>query len=501
MTYFVCFQIPLLVLALLISNLPPTKSIQVHYLQYFQEARGLRETISNELQIKYLRATEIITYDDLRMRQTILYELNKNKSTHSTQVNVKILKPGCVEESNDESVKVINDNILENYDMNMIYNEAIVPLEINMESMEQSDFWDVTSQNWAALEYCIQANLYAEKSTSNILMSSVETNIFITFDLAKTPKSKEDLKNQHFNRVYSNINHDVTSCLCDNDYKCLSDNILHKNSGFQVCVMSSSFDKVILDDVKISQEGVLKFQPVKEGLTQSSGLISIVVDKFSNRLSSDNAFKKNAMAVLRTHLISSLFDDLDPAPIVIEGVAKLSARNNDQDSKSHEHKTIDDVKNATFMMLIELDASSPERGISFIDHIMIPFISTLFVLIIWIANKRRKKHFYQETAIAESKKDEFAFFDRKNQQVDGKLKQLRRKTFHESYKNDENQLSISELSMVALDGQINSSQSKTNDRHKDHIRRASSATELENLKDLSIKSIYKAEFIVELELV
>jgi len=91
------------------------------------------------------------------------------------------------------------------------------------------------------------------------------------------------------------------------------------------------------------------------------------------------------MAVLRNYLISSLFDNLNPAPTVIVGCRNYLQGTMIKDSNSYDHhRDINDPKNATFVMLIDLDASSPEKGVSFIDHVMIPFICILFVLKIWI---------------------------------------------------------------------------------------------------------------------
>ena len=53
-----------------------------------------------------------------------------NLILNSSQVGIKILKSRYTEEWNDVSVEVVNNNILENYDISMICNETAIYLEI-----------------------------------------------------------------------------------------------------------------------------------------------------------------------------------------------------------------------------------------------------------------------------------------------------------------------------------------------------------------------------------
>ena len=62
---------------------------------------------------------------------------------NSSQVGIKILKSRYTEEWNDVSVEVVNNNILENYDISMICNETAIYLEIWIGSIKESNFSSV----------------------------------------------------------------------------------------------------------------------------------------------------------------------------------------------------------------------------------------------------------------------------------------------------------------------------------------------------------------------
>lgn len=483
---------------LLLSHISSVASIKPYrfHTQPSHDARVLRKKDTNEMQIKYLHASEIILYDNLQMRQTITYEVPKE--TKASQLEMIILKPGCLQAPNDAAVKAAENIIVKNDVMNMkSYDEAVVPLEINMENMKNSDLWDVMSDNWAVLNFCIKIDLHASNP-----LPSMTTNVFITFDLSEDLTSKEALEKQDFNRVYSDVNDDVTSCLCDDDYKCHPNHILSRSSELQICVMAPNFETLMVDDVKISQDGHVKFHPVKDGTTQPLALNSGMVDKFRNGMWLDNMDKKNSMAVLRTRMISSFFEDPVPPPIAIEGLVKLSRRAIDQDPESHNRRrVVYDEKNANFVMFIDIDTSTNNDlnafSISNGNKVKLAyFICIVSVLLVAIAYKGRKNWLGQEFA----EEDDFLFFDNNNQRLNKEPKFLRRSTFHESCVINE----ITEFAQlgrgVSINAHIGTNGIDSDDR-RPHLRKTSSALELGDHNHIPMEDEHKAEFITELELV
>jgi len=112
----------------------------------------------------------------------------------------------------------------------------------------------------------------------------------------------------------------VTSCLCGDDYKCLSNNTISENSEFQVCIMApNNMKKVMVADIEFSQYGVVKSHRPK---------IDIIY-MFHNTSSLDNIHSEiSTIAVVRDRATSAFFQNPRPSPIDVHGVAKLLLTNN-----------------------------------------------------------------------------------------------------------------------------------------------------------------------------
>jgi len=409
-------------------------------------------------------------------------------------LEVTILKSGCMEEPNDSAVKALNSTILKNDVMNMgLYDEAVVPLDINMKNIEDSDLWDKISNHLAVLNFCVKTDLHELSRNAKSPLSSVKTNILVRFDLDVNLSSEDALEKQDFNTVYPNVNIDVTSCLCDDAYRCHQKNkILSKNSELQICVMSPNFEKVMVDDIQFSQNGVVKFHPIKDGLTQP------MVDNIRNFIPPDNTDAKKSMIVLRTSMIPSFFEDHSPSPISIEGVAKLSTLDNNLDSKLHnKRRAVNDERKANFVMFIDIDTSSTNDGLdnSKIDYKIISAICIVSVILVALAYKARNASFDQKVVDKEEEEDDFVFFDKKNQHC------VIEKTHRRKSTGDKKDLSICQLTgTLSIDKQIDTTRIETDDYLDKSVKRHS-ATELGGHSNIPMEKEHMTEFLTELMLV
>lgn len=339
---------------------------------------------TDEQHIIFKYTGDIIVDDHDEIYQSLLYEVGKNKT--SSQLVSTIMQNGCFHEQKNNLIKVVNRNIISSDKIND-YDEAEVVLKVNYETIENSDLWFKTNHNFGSLRFCVRTELnMSQEDGSDDSIAFVYTNMFITFDLSQKPSS-QSVSTQ----VYADVNSETTSCLCNDEYSCYDKAHVSKTSEFLICVFTPSIQEASLSEMKFYQDGVMKFQSIKNGVHHP--LVTYHLRHPKNTMekyfTSDPSKNQYSLSVLKTRIMPSFFENENPSPIVVEGETKLSfmTENKRDLSKLHRRHYREEIT-SRFVMIIELDKMQ-EMNEYWKIIIVVALVVTMFAMPISI-HKHRK---------------------------------------------------------------------------------------------------------------
>jgi len=265
---------------------------------------------------------------------------------------------------------------------------------------------NVLSNDILTISFCLRTELQYKQEANDALAVAapatipfVETKIFVSFDLSMDIFSVNHpatiTKGHTFSTVYTNVNKDVTMCICDkNMYTCLSKDKsrISKGSYFYICVMGSSpstlYDDVELNNIIFYQDDIPKFTPVKEGLRAQLSTTYKVKSPLSSSSNERNfrmQKKERYISVLKTQLPSSFYnnnnDNNNPTPVTILGEATLSKKDDFHDGQKKNHLTT-----TKLVTIVGIDEHN-FLGTFVLDHyFLIAFISICFIASIILLN-------------------------------------------------------------------------------------------------------------------
>ena len=247
----------------------------------------------------------IVAFND----QTDTEEISLTYSIHLRDYEIRIFEEDCLTSVPDSVVGVASGSTISN----STHGSLTVNLDIKQDSVVGSGIWFDGDIGVGFVSLCVRVDLLNDDANSTSVQFN-EQRLFVTVDLTQDFHVEDiDLERDApaEETETATINYDIYACQCNASYVC-NEETLTQGSDIYICVFSNESNVEIASiPVLDFKQGNNTYRVVDEGLEDSLTEVTL-------------GLNDGKLAVIRSQLISELFENSDPADLLAWGDAVIA---------------------------------------------------------------------------------------------------------------------------------------------------------------------------------